>query len=316
MSHDKYTMFRNRLHKVLMHRRKVAKKQGVSCYRLYDLDLPEFPLAIDLYEDHVHVSEYRRNHTLTESEHAAWLDGSTAVIAEVLQVPRERVHVKERAPIADRKEQYGHFANTGERHVVHENGLKFYVNLTDYLDTGLFLDHRETRRLVGELSRGKRMLNLFGYTGTASVHAGKGGAVSTTTVDMSATYCAWARRNLELNGLRGPQHQVIEAECRSFMERELRRYGLIFLDPPTFSNSKRMTGTLDVQRDHPALIRAAVRLLERGGVLIFSTNLRRFRLDREALADLEIEDLSAATIPKDFARSPKIHRCYKITVPR
>jgi 23S rRNA (guanine2445-N2)-methyltransferase / 23S rRNA (guanine2069-N7)-methyltransferase len=175
---------------------------------------------------------------------------------------------------------------------------RFFVNLTDYLDTGLFLDHRLTRRMVGQLARGRRFLNLFAYTGSATVHAVKGGALATTTVDMSTTYTAWARKNFELNGITGPEHRLVTAECRGWMAQELRRYGLIFLDPPTFSNSKRMEDSFDLQRDHVALIGEAVRLLEPRGILIFSNNNRRFRLDVEALGDLVIADVTQGDDPE------------------
>ncbi|HEY0961573.1 MAG TPA: class I SAM-dependent methyltransferase [Pseudomonadales bacterium] len=335
MTQDKYTMFRNRLQKVFAHRRKVAKKQGVSCYRLYDLDLPEFPLAIDLYEDRVHVSEYRRNHTLSEAEHAGWLDESTTVIADVLQLPREHIHVKERAVIADRKEQYGHFASTGARHVVHENGLKFYVNLSDYLDTGLFLDHRPMRAFVREISRGKDVLNLFAYTGSFSVYAAHGGARSVHTVDLSNTYLDWARDNFTLNGLdtRAPAWRFTAADVMALLPTlPSASYDLIVCDPPTFSNSKRMRGVFDVQRDHPALINQCLRLLrptrprpgepasaERLGPgelasqesrLLFSTNQRRFRLYDEHIETDRIRDLTKQSTGFDF--DGKLNRlCYE-----
>ncbi|MGV3592357.1 MAG: class I SAM-dependent methyltransferase [Gammaproteobacteria bacterium] len=325
MTQDKYTMFRNRLQKVLAHRRKVAKKQGVSCYRLYDLDLPEFPLAIDLYEDHVHVSEYRRNHTLSESEHAAWLDESTAVIAEVLQLPREHIHVKERAVIADRKEQYGHFASTGARHVVQENGLKFYVNLDDYLDTGLFLDHRPMRAFVREISRGKDVLNLFAYTGSFSVYAAHGGARSVHTVDLSNTYLDWARDNFALNGfdVKAPAWRFTAADVMALLPTlPSASYDLIVCDPPTFSNSKKMRGVFDVQRDHPALINQCLRLLRQErprpsepasteSLLLFSTNNRRFRLYDEHIATDRIRDLTKQSTGFDF--DGKLNRlCYEL----
>ncbi|MGB8144816.1 MAG: class I SAM-dependent methyltransferase, partial [Chromatiaceae bacterium] len=184
-------------------------------------------------------------------------------------------------------------------------------------DTGLFLDHREVRRLIGELAAGRRFLNLFGYTGAASVHAAAGGALATTTVDLSRTYLDWAGRNLALNGFGGRDHELIQADCLHWPRAEAgrRRWGLILLDPPSFSTSKRMTATLDVQRDQVALIQDALRLLEPGGILIFSNNLRRFQLDREALDSwgaLEITNITAATLPKDFARNPRIHNVWRI----
>ncbi|MBZ5710904.1 bifunctional 23S rRNA (guanine(2069)-N(7))-methyltransferase RlmK/23S rRNA (guanine(2445)-N(2))-methyltransferase RlmL [Nannocystis pusilla] len=292
-----------------------AARNGIEAYRVYDSDIPEYAVAVDVYRDWALVQEYAAPAEIDPVRAAARLREALRVIPDALEIPAGQVVCKRRER-AKGGGQYGRRDDAGDLLEVREGPGRFLVNLTDYLDTGLFLDHRETRALVGKLARGQRFLNLFAYTGTASVYAGKGGALSTTTVDMSSTYCAWARRNLELNGLRGPQHRVVEAECREFMARELRRYGLIFLDPPTFSNSKKMAGVFDVQRDHVELIRAAVRLLERGGVLIFSTNYRRFRLDEERLADLEIEELSATTIPKDFARSPKIHKVWRIEAGR
>ncbi|WP_434415018.1 bifunctional 23S rRNA (guanine(2069)-N(7))-methyltransferase RlmK/23S rRNA (guanine(2445)-N(2))-methyltransferase RlmL [Nannocystis pusilla] len=289
-----------------------AARHGLEAYRIYDSDIPEYAIAVDLYRDWAMVQEYAAPAEIDPVRAAARLREALRVIPDALEIPATQVVCKRRER-AKGGGQYGRRDDAGDMLEVREGPGRFLVNLTDYLDTGLFLDHRDTRALVGQTARGKRFLNLFAYTASASVYAGKAGALSTTSVDLSSTYCAWARRNLELNGLRGPQHRVVEAECREFMARELRRYGAIFLDPPTFSNSKKMEGVLDVQRDHVELIRGAVRLLERDGVLIFSTNYRRFRLDQERLADLDIEDLSASTIPKDFARSPKIHKCFRIT---
>lgn len=288
-----------------------AARAELEAYRVYDADIPEYAVAVDLYRDWAVVQEYAAPPEIDEGRAAVRLREALAAVPEALGVPPGQVICKRRER-AKGGGQYGRRAELGQMIEVREGRARFLVNLTDYLDTGLFLDHRETRARLAELARGRRVLNLFAYTATASVAAGLGGALSTTSVDMSKIYCAWARRNLDLNGLRAPNHAVIEAECGAFMAEELRRYGLIFLDPPTFSNSKRMRGVLDVQRDHVALIRGALRLLERGGILIFSTNFRRFRLDAEALADLKIEDRTAATIPRDFARSPKIHRCFQI----
>ena len=188
------------------------------------------------------------------------------------------------------------------------------MNFSDYLDTGLFLDHRATRMMLGELAKGKSFLNLFGYTGTATTHAALGGAISTTTVDMSYTYLDWAQRNLELNGLKANTNELIQADVLTWLKQNTqRRYGLIFLDPPTFSRSKRMEETFDVQRDQEVLIRDTSKLLEPGGLLIFSTNHRRFKIYPEALAPLTVEDITRKTIPKDFERDPKIHQCFRIT---
>jgi 23S rRNA (cytosine1962-C5)-methyltransferase len=312
MSQDKHTMFRNRLAKVLAHRRKVARKQNVTCYRLYDLDLPEFPLAIDLYEDHVHVAEYRRNHTLGEAEHAAWLDGSRAVIAEVLQVPLEQIHVKQRSVITDRKEQYTHFASKGERLVVQENGIRFYVNLSDYLDTGLFLDHRPTRVMAQALCRDKDVLNLFAYTGSFSVYAALGGARSVHTVDLSNTYLDWAKDNFRLNGLDPANYRFTAADVMALLPTlPSASYDLVICDPPTFSNSKKMQGVFDVQRDHPALLNQCLRLLRYEGQTLFSTNNRRFRLYDEHLDSKLIRNVTRETTGFDF--DGKLDRlCYEL----
>jgi len=305
-------MFRNRLTKVFAHRRKIARRQGVTCYRLYDLDLPEFPLAIDLYEDKVHAAEYRRNHTLGEAEHREWLEGSRAVIGEVLQIPVERIYMKERAVISDRKEQYGHFASTGERSVVHENGVRFYVNMTDYLDTGLFLDHRPTRVMVKEQCKGKDVLNLFAYTGSFSVYSALGGARSVHTVDLSNTYLDWARENFLLNGLDPRAWRFTAADVMALLPTlPSASHDLIVCDPPTFSNSKKMRGVFDVQRDHPALLNQCLRLLRADGVLLFSTNQRRFRLYDEHLDTGRIRNVTKQTTGFDF--EGKLDRvCYEL----
>jgi 23S rRNA (cytosine1962-C5)-methyltransferase len=312
MTQDKYTMFRNRLAKVLTHRRKKARQQGVSCFRLYDLDLPEFPFAIDLYEDHVHVAEYQRKHTLTPFEHAEWMTRSKACIAEVLAIDADNIHVKQREVIKERQQQYARLADTGERFVVHEGGLQFYVNLDDYLDTGLFLDHRPTRALVREQSRGKRVLNLFAYTGSFSVYAAAGGATKVTTIDMSNTYIDWAIDNFRLNAIDPGKHEFIVANVLEQLPKLApASMDLIVCDPPTFSNSKKMQGVFDVQRDHPALINACLRLLAPGGILWFSTNQRRFRLFDEHVETDLIKDITRQTTGFDFEGKLE-RRCYEI----
>ena len=229
------------------------------------------------------------------------------------QVPAERVHLKVRQKQKQRR-QYEKLSQRGEFHTVQEGPCRFLVNLTDYLDTGLFLDHRPTRALIREFAPGHRFLNLYAYTGTATAHAALGGARSSTSVDMSRTYLDWARRNFELNGLDLKHHELIRADVGPWLEANTHtRFDLIFLDPPTFSRSKRMEGALDIERDHVALIKRVIQLLAPGGTLIFSTNYQRFRLDRAAFADLSIEDISRRTLPKDFERNPKIHQCFRIT---
>ncbi len=310
-------MFANRLRKNLQSLGRWARRAQVSCYRLYEADMPEYALAIDVYTDvnderWLHVQEYAAPATIDEARARARLDEALCALPEVLEVPIERIVFKRR----ERQRgtgQYERLAAEGNFLEVREGGLRFLVNLRDYLDTGLFLDHRLTRALLREKSRDRDVLNLFSYTGTASVYAAAGGARSTTSVDMSATYLKWAQRNLALNGFGLPAHQVLQADCVATLAAPpTRRYGLIFLDPPSFSNSKRMRDTLDIQRDHVTLIRQCLARLTADGELVFSTNLRRFKLDRVALAGLVIEDLSRETLPEDFKRNARIHQCFAI----
>jgi len=305
-------MVANRLRKNLRNLGRWARQNGVYCYRLYDADLPEYAVAIDLYEQWAHVQEYEAPKTIDPELAATRLQEVLAVLPGVLDLPAESIFLKVRRRQKG-SSQYGKFAAEGVFHEVREDNCRFLVNFTDYLDTGLFLDHRMTRGLLQTLAKGRRFLNLFGYTGSASVHAAMGGALSTTTVDMSKTYLAWARKNLALNGFADQHHEFLQADCLEWLAAESRRFGLIFLDPPTFSNSKTMTDTFDVQRDHVDLLTQASGLLTHDGVLIFSNNNRRFRMDLEALPELLIEEITRQTIPKDFERNPKIHNCWKIS---
>ena len=313
-------MFANRLTKNLKRLRAWAGRAGVSCYRLYDADMPEYAFAIDLYrtldpeEDWLCVQEYaapaeieREAVQRRRGEVLASLPGVTGVAPE-----RIRVRTRRRTP---RGEQYDKLAALERFHLVAEAGLRFRVNFDDYLDTGLFLDHRLTRARLREAARARRFLNLFAYTGTATVYAAAGGASTSVSVDLSHTYLEWAQENLSLNGLAGPAHGFVRADCREWLAaaaERAQRFDLIFLDPPTFSNSRRMEGVLDIARDHPQLIDASVRLLAPGGLLVFSTNAQRFRLDANLSERYSVVEVSAATLPEDFARNPRIHRCYDI----
>ncbi|BBA33106.1 23S rRNA m(2)G2445 methyltransferase [Methylocaldum marinum] len=311
-------MFFNRLRKNLKNLERWARQNEVHCYRLYDADLPEYAVAVDVYRGErtwVHVQEYEAPTSIDPEKAEQRLIHVVATIPKVLEIPPEQLFLKIR-----RKQkglaQYEKQAESGRFHIVEEGGSKFWVNFEDYLDTGLFLDHRITRRLIQDQSAEKRFLNLFAYTGTASVYAAKGGATSTTTVDMSRAYLDWAARNLELNGIGGSRHDLVQANCLEWLDqasRDRRIFDLIFLDPPTFSSSKRMQQTLDIQRDHPMLIKKCMEILARNGLLVFSTNFRKFRLNTEALTGLHLEDISRKTIPKDFERNPKIHFCWKIS---
>ncbi len=309
-------MVQNRIKKNLKHIRKWAKRNDVSCYRIYDKDIPEYAAAIDLYGEHVHIQEYAPPASVDEAKAARRLDevlqGAGRALFDTLDIDPNNIHVKRR----ERKRgasQYEKFDGRGDFLEVTESGHTFLVNLTDYLDTGLFLDHRKTRKLVGELADGRDFLNLFAYTGAATVYAAKGGASSTTTVDMSNTYLDWARDNLEANNIYGRNHRIERADCMAWVTSCDRRFGLIFLDPPTFSNSKKMDKTFEVQRDHIELIANTARLLDENGILIFSNNRRDFKMDQEALSDWNIEALSPKTIDEDFKRNPRIHNCWKIT---
>ena len=304
-------MFANRLRKNLRTLGKWAEDEDISCYRLYDADVPEFNLAVDLYGDHVHVQEYEAPHSVDSGRAAARLEAGLVQVREVLGLTKDKVHLKVRrrqrgGSQYDKKEEQKQFLR------VDEGDLDFLVNLTDYLDTGLFLDHRTTRSMIKGLAPGKSFLNLFCYTGSATVYAAAGEASSTTSVDMSNTYLDWARRNMELNSFTGQEHRFFRADVLKWIGRETRRYGLIFLDPPTYSRSKTMDSDFDVQRDHVQLIQETARLLAPGGMLLFSTNRRGFTLDTEALDDLMIEDITDATIPRDFKRRSGIHKCFKI----
>jgi 23S rRNA (guanine2445-N2)-methyltransferase / 23S rRNA (guanine2069-N7)-methyltransferase len=307
-------MFVNRVKKNLKQRRRWAKREGLECYRIYDADLPDYAVAIDLYADQVHVQEYQAPAQIDARVARRRLREIVTVLPDVLGVDEEAVHVKVRKRQRGTA-QYEKQSASGEFFEVDEYGLKFRVNLNDYLDTGLFLDHRPIRKILRSEAEGKDFLNLFAYTGSASVAAAAGGAASTTTLDMSATYLDWARANMHLNGFVSDKHTYVQVDCLEWLKRNTATYGLIFLDPPSFSNSKRMQNTLDIQRDHVTLIDLAVRRLRREGVLIFSTNLRRFKLDETAMQELGLEcsDITSSTIPPDFERNRRIHHCWRIT---
>ncbi len=320
-------MFANRLRKNLDRLEPWAAKEGIECYRLYDADMPEYAFAIDVYgrdPRHVYVQEYAPPKTVDQESARERRREVLTVLPEALAVPLERVHSRVRKSQkgpdqyqrrSGRPGEAGAPARPGERVRVREGGLEFWVNFRDYLDTGLFLDHRITRQMLRQWARGADFLNLFCYTGSATVYAAAGGARSSVSVDMSNTYLDWAHDNLVLNGFGGREHVLQRAECLEWVasqEADGARFDLIFVDPPTFSNSKRMEGVLDVQRDHVGMIRRSLGLLRPAGRLVFSTNYARFKLDAQALADLEVEDISARTIPRDFERNPHIHRCFVI----
>ena len=310
--------FANRLRKNLKQLSRWTRRNGVDCYRLYDADLPEYALAVDLYHGErlwVHVQEYHAPKSIDPAKAQQRLREALGVIPQVLDIVPAQLFFKVRQQQKGRA-QYEKLGERKSFHEVREGNCRLLVNFTDYLDTGLFLDHRITREMIEQEAAGKRFLNLFAYTGSASVHAAVGGAVATTTIDMSNTYLGWARENMTLNGFTGREHEFIQADCTEWLHDEAAcgqlKYDLIFIDPPTFSNSKRMENIFDIQRDHVWMIRQAMQLLAPGGVLYFSNNYRKFKLDHEALAEFAIEDVTQKTIPEDFKRNGKIHQCWRM----
>ena len=301
-------MFRTRLIKRAKHFRRWPTKQGITCYRLYERDIPEAPLIVDRYEDCLHISEYERPHERTAAEHSDWLDAMRLAAAEALELPLENVYLKRRIR---QKGALQHERYSEEERIItaREGGLKFLVNLSDYVDTGLFLDHRITRGMVREQAAGKRFLNLFCYTGSFTVYAAAGGAAETTSVDLSNTYLDWAKRNFEVNGLSG--QRLVRSDVLEFLERDTHEYDLAVVDPPTFSNSKSFEGVWDVQREHVRLLQLLRRRMAPGGVIYFSTNFRRFKLDEAAVAGCQTHEISNQTVPPDF-RNRRVHRCWRI----
>lgn len=306
---DQARAFANRLAKNARHLRRWPGK-GITCYRLYDRDIPEVPLAVDRYGDHLHIAEYDRPHDRTPAQQADWLERMTRTAAEVIDIPAKKVFLKYRRRQKGAS-QYRRAADSGYVIEVTEGELRFEVNLSDYLDTGLFLDHRITRSLVRDAAAGARVLNLFAYTGSFSVYAAAGGAKAVTTVDSTRTYLDWARRNMQRNGFTGPAWTYCLDDVSRFLKTNREPFDLIVCDPPTFSNSKDLETDFDIQRDHVALLGDLVGRLAPGGVIYFSTNFRRFRLDEAALPAASFREISRQTVPEDF-RNKRIHRCWTI----
>lgn len=302
---------RNRLQKNLKQRRKALKGKDIEAYRLYDADLPEFALAIDVYGDQLHVQEYAPPRQIPEDKARARLLHALAVLGEVMAVPADHIVLKQRQRQKGRA-QYERQNESGDFFTVREEGVQLQVNLRDYLDTGLFLDHRPTRHWLQQQAKGKRFLNLFCYTGAATAHAYVGGAASTTSVDLSRTYLNWARENLRLNGGRpDAQHRFIQTDCLQWLTECRERFDLIFLDPPTFSNSARMSDTLDIQRDQRALIDSVMKVLAKDGLLVFSNNYRKFKLDPDLEERYSVSDKTALSVPFDFQQK-RPHRCWHL----
>jgi 23S rRNA (guanine2445-N2)-methyltransferase / 23S rRNA (guanine2069-N7)-methyltransferase len=313
-------MFANRLAKNLKQLEKWAERESVSCYRIYDADMPEYSFAIDRYTEAdgkrtwLYVQEYAAPKTIDPAAVQRRRNEALAALPGTTGIAQEFIHLRQRRKTT-RGDQYEKLGQQADFKLVEEGGLRFWVNFTDYLDTGLFLDHRLTRARLREAAGRKRFLNLFAYTGSATVYAAAGRARETTTVDMSATYLDWAQRNLAVNGFSGAHHELVQTDCIAWLKdavAERRQYDLVFLDPPTFSNSKRMDDILDVQRDHRALIDRCMALLAPGGKLVFSNNAQKFKLDAEVAQLYKVTDISRATLPKDFERNPRIHQCFEL----
>ncbi len=317
MTSEKFQMFENRLLKNYKHRLKQAKRLNVSCWRLYDHDLPEFPICVEFYEEYIYIAEYNRRHALTDEEHTIWFTETKRIISEMTGVPVDQMYVKLRKRMSHREGQYEKEEVTESKIItVQENGLKFLVNLTDYLDTGLFLDHRVTRQMVQAEAKDTHFLNLFCYTSSFSVYAAKAGAKTVTSVDLSKTYLSWSEENFKLNQLANPTaYQFVHADVKQYLKTlPMNHYDLVVMDPPTFSNSKRMKDILDIQRDHVELINDMLKAMKPGGILYFSTNFTQFILDADQIKSDQIKDITKATTPFDFEGRLK-RWCYKIIKP-
>jgi 23S rRNA (cytosine1962-C5)-methyltransferase len=308
---EKFLMFRNRLEKVYRHLSRVASKQQISCFRIYNHDLPEFPFLIEIYEERLYVAEYKRRHNLTDEEHVQWWEECKKILTEITSVNENEIYLRTRQRKENRKDQYQKLDEKRNEFLVKESGLSFIVNLSDYLDTGLFLDHRITRLMVKELAKERSVLNLFCYTGSFSVYALAGGAKEVVSVDLSKTYLEWTERNVELNFPGNANHQVVHADVKQWLKSNRKKFDLIVMDPPTFSNSKRMDDFLDIQRDHAELINDCLAVLNENGILFFSTNFTKFILDEKNIHAVSIKDITKATTPFDFAGKLKRY-CYRI----
>jgi 23S rRNA (guanine2445-N2)-methyltransferase / 23S rRNA (guanine2069-N7)-methyltransferase len=303
-------MFANRLRKNVKQLDAWAKKNAIECYRLYDADMPEYSVAIDRYGDYIHVQEYAAPKSINPEDAQKRLHELMSALPSALNIPGEHIFLKQRRKQSG-KQQYEKLDEQEQMVEVGEGGCRLLINLSDYLDTGLFLDHRPLRLMIQHKARGMRFLNLFCYTGSATVHAAMGGAETTTSVDMSNTYIRWAKRNMALNGF-SEQHHIVQADCFTWLKENKEKFNIILLDPPTFSNSKKMDDVLDIQRDHVELIELSANHLAKKGEIYFSTNYRRFKLDDRVFARFIVEDITEQTIDKDFARNQRIHQCWKI----
>lgn len=310
---DKTSPLANRIRKNYRHLRKWAKRTATNCFRIYDRELPHFPIAIDFYAGRYCVQYFARTR-MNEDPPQELVDATFQALQLIFGASQDDIYWRTRSKHKETR-QYEKAGESKEFFSVFEYGVKFKVNLLDYLDTGLFLDHRETRHYVANLSKEKRVLNLFSYTCSFSVHAAAAGAFFTKSVDMSNTYTAWGRDNFTLNGFPLKNHQVVRADCLKFLDEEIRfniKYDIIIIDPPTISRSKKMDQLFDIQVDYVSLISKSLKLLLPGGVIIFSTNSRKFVFDESLFPSCSVIEISSKTLPLDF-QDPKIHRCWKIS---
>lgn len=311
-------MLANRLRKRQKHLRKWARRNDITCYRLYERDIPEYPCIVDWYDGEAVAWLYTRTKDETAVQEAQFRNHTLSEIQSGLDLQPEQIFVKERAIQSGLDTQYEKYGRDQHIRIIEEHNLNFEVNLSDYLDTGLFLDHRPTRQMVRERAQGKRILNLFAYTASFTVYAIAGGAAQTTTVDLSQTYCQWAERNLNHNNFRtSKQHQILAEDCLQYLTAATQRgeqYDLIVCDPPTFSNSKKMKqSSFSVDRDQSDLLLACGKLLGPNGELFFSNNSRSFKLDEAPLrSTFAIHDITVQTIPEDF-RNGRIHHCWLLS---
>jgi len=307
---DKTSPLKNCIRNNYRHIRKFGKRTGTNCFRVYDREIHHYALAIDFYDGKFAVQYFSRSWEPDDPPQEL-VNEVNETLKAIFSCPEENIYWRTRFK-REKTEQYEKTGSSQDFFTVQEYGVKFQINLLDYLDTGLFLDHRETRQIVARMAKDKRLLNLFSYTASFSVHAAAKGASFTKSVDMSNTYSAWAKENFIRNGLSLENNEIVRADCLKFLEDEDEKYDIIVIDPPTISRSKKMDQMFDIQKDYIFLIESALKLLNKGGVIFFSTNSRRFVLDKDYLPDCTIEEISAKTIPEDFHRA-KIHRCWKIT---
>ena len=305
-------MFVNRLSKNLKNLKKWLSEEKITCYRIYDADMPEYSAAIDYYENKwVIIQEYAPPATVQKEAAARRLNEIKKGVLNVLGVEPKNVFIKQRQKQLG-KNQYVKYESRGVFQEIREDGLTFLVNFLDYLDTGIFLDHRITRKMIREKSKGRHFLNLFAYTGSATVYAAAGGALSTVTVDKSLNYLGWAKDNMSKNNFKTTNHKFIKSDCIDFLIKDTGFYDLIFIDPPTFSNSKDNKDFFDIQKDHVKLLKLAAQRLAKNGEIIFSNNFRKFKMDLAGLDGFKITEITDITIPKDFERNKKIHNCWLI----